>query len=312
MATAKSTRSAAISLFALAAIGLWLELEAGEQTIHALAHVLANLLYTLAAAFFVSVFFIKRLEDARQDDHLEAIERLRQDIQKDVLAAALGKIVRPKIFEAVKGDVLERSCIAKRGRWEIVFDLLPDGRIRTRTQIFYEILNTREDEHEEGRDALTNPTELGEVKSLLVRVEGQEIINTEKNLGNYKIVRENGTFKIPHKYKIPGNGSAESICVYEEFHSGPVFENISSYYPTEELDIRVQFPHGWQFHLESYSASPIECYHKTETTRHYRFEGALLPGQTVSYTLRRASNSQKARSITTTSDSANQETALSE
>jgi hypothetical protein len=285
-----SARIATISLLACLAIGLGLDFRSGEQSINSLYRALAVLVYTLGAAHFVSVAFIKRIEDSRHEDQLEVIETLRQKIQQDVLAATMGKFVPSAIFAVVKRDVLERGFIAKRGRWEIIFDVLPDNTIRSKTFITYQIINTREVEHHETRKSLVGPTEAGKVLSLLVTVEGKEVINTDKKTGDFRILSENDTSKISHSYTIPPNGRAESISVYEEFYTGFVSDSIYTFYPTEELDILIRFPEGFDFSLVSYSSSEIECYHSTETSRHYRY-GALLPGQGLCYTLRRSPTS---------------------
>jgi hypothetical protein len=72
------------------------------------------------------------------------------------------------------------------------------------------------------------PLKAASICSFLVRVEGKEVINTSKNLGDYKMVQQNGKYTIPHKFKVPGKGRAESIAVYKEYYTGPVFETIVS------------------------------------------------------------------------------------
>lgn len=309
---AKSTWIALISILVCMVGGAWL-----DQLSHQLRPGIASwlqtgsiLLITIGIGVLVSVFFIKPMEDRRQERQLMALEELRQKIQQDVLAATMGKLVLPSIFAVVKRDVFERGFVATKARWEIAFHILPDERIQSLAQIFYEILNTREVEHAEQRTAIINPTEEGKVLSSLVRVGGKEVINSAKNLGHYEILQERGTYEITHEFHIPGKGRAESIAVYEEFYKGPVMETMFLSYPTEELEISAHFPEGWEFKLISYSSSQIECYHQTKTTCHYRFKEALLHGQAVLYTLSPPSDVHKRQPAP--ADSRNEEITVTE
>lgn len=77
---------------------------------------------------------MRGIEEFRQTEQAKIIEKLREKVQQDVLEATMGKFIPPEIVSVVKRDVLERSVVVRRGRWEFDFKLEKE-RIKLETTI---------------------------------------------------------------------------------------------------------------------------------------------------------------------------------
>ena len=255
--------------------------------------ILSTLSYTIAISIFVSVIIIKRMEDARQEESLQALEFLRKQIQSDVLSATMGKVIPPEVFSVLKRDVLEKALVVQSGIWDLTFTLESDGRIKLLTDFFYVILNTSEKEVNEETDVLTTPVEDGGLESLLVKLDGVEsckyIVSTKENKGA-KFIEQDHTSKIVYNLRIPPQKTAEIHTRYVDFFAKTAIDTIFTKHPTQELLILVRFPEGWTFNLNSFSSSPLECIDRNPNACKYRFDGGLLPCQGVMFTLVRTQN----------------------
>jgi hypothetical protein len=245
-------------------------------------------LYAIAISLFISVVVIKRIEEARQAEQEKVIEKMREKIQEDVLAATMGKFIPSDIFSVIKRDILERSFVVRRGRWELDFNEAEGGRLKLLTVMSYEILNTREKEATESRHLVTKPIEEGGLQSLTIRVGGADTLSYKKGQKSDSGLTEeisNGTIKMNHQVTIPGQGTAELVSKYVDFYTETAVDTMFTHYPTQALEVLVRFPSGWTFDLASFATSPLECFEQDENRCSYRFKGGLLPCQGVTYSL---------------------------
>ncbi|MEY2519536.1 MAG: hypothetical protein QOF24_1295 [Verrucomicrobiota bacterium] len=249
--------------------------------------VASSLCYILGISLFVSTVIIKGIEEVRQADQAKIIEKMREKIQEDVFEATMGKFISKEIVSVVKRDVLERALVVLRGRWELDFTPTKDG-LHLITRGYYSLLNTREAEVSEEREMRVRPIEQGGLQSLVIRVAGKETLNFDPNApspSNVNVVNEKGLYTLTHTITVPPGESAEIFSKYYDTYTLPTADVIFAHYPTQELEILVRFPEDYEIELTSFATSPMECLHCDSTRGEYRFQGALLPGQGVAYSM---------------------------
>jgi len=272
----------------------------------------SSLLYVLGTSLFVSIVIVKGVEEARHTAYQKSIHTMNESIKKNVLEATIGTLIPHDKWEIAKRDVLERSLIVRQGLWELIFteDERRNGWIKLETTMTYSVYSTKQDIVTETRDIKVKPIIEGGFKSLVVKIDGVEKLNVrvkQNQQGQFDVKIDGAKIKLPHKdihHSVNGDTEtlhhkltlsklqvAEVITKYDDYYQSPsAVDTIFTHYPTQQLEIFVRFPKGWDFQMGTFSTSTAKLVDSDTTSKKFRFTGGLLPCQGVMYSLRKSQN----------------------
>lgn len=244
---------------------------------------LVNAGYTLSISLFISVFILKKFEDEENRLFQDRILKLQEGINKNLFDEIFKKLVDPEIFDLIKTDIINRESIRKNAKW--VYDIKEGdkGLIITQT-INYELLNQTRKKFQESMTLNFMPDNDTEIK-----IVGFKCSNSSSTIHDVK--DEDGFSKKSDKeYNFPIEPDSHvniSLIIENSYPKYELLDNHNSKYPLLGLDIEFNYPTNYEIDVTPSFSSPLTIRTDHNGKRVYEKVRAILPGQGITYKIRK-------------------------
>lgn len=251
-----------------------------------------NFLYGLAAAVFITVFIVNKLERAQRTEKEAEPNRLNNAINLNVFDSLFKTIIPEEIFKIIKQDIIENKVIRKEAKWIYHFQKCDEG-IRCTQTVRYEL-------HNLSQTAVSDPVRLdldslgGNTYKLLLAEctsqNGKHLVHYDylkKINDNIHIVDKGRTLSAQYTVTIPPGSFLAYKTVYEQVYTGDITDFQGTKLPLIGLDIIATYPEGYEFDCSSIMSSDLKLTFENSTQKMYRVDGGLLPQQGVVFFLKK-------------------------
>lgn len=251
-----------------------------------------NFLYGLAAAIFVTVFIVNKLELAQRTEKERELNKLNDAININVFDSLFKTIIPEEIFKIIKQDIIENKVIRKEAKWVYNFEKCEDG-IRCTHTVRYELHNLSQAAVSDPVRLDLNPLGGSPYKILLAEctsMDGKHLVHydlAKSKSENINIVMDEKKIAVEYTIDIPPGSFVEYKTVYQQTYSGEITDYQGTKLPLIGLDIIATYPEGYEFDIAPVMSSPPKLTIESSTQKIYRVDGGILPQQGVVFYLKK-------------------------
>lgn len=251
-----------------------------------------NFLYGLAAAIFVTVFIVNKLELAQRTEKELELNKLNDAINVNVFDSLFKTIIPEEIFKIIKQDIIENKVIRKEAKWVYNFEKFEDG-IRCTHTVRYELHNLSQAAVSDPVRLDLNPLGGKPYKILLAEctsMDGKHLVhydlaNSIKE--NINIVNNENKISVEYTIDIPPGSFVEYKTVYQQTYGNEITDYQGTKLPLIGLDIIATYPEGYEFDIVPVMSSTSKLTINSGTQKIYRVDGGILPQQGVVFFLKK-------------------------
>lgn len=258
--------------------------------------ILGTFCYTLSASIFIIVFIENRINA----DWGEKLEKLRQDINRNVFDALFGVFVPEEILKTIKKDIINNQTVRKNTRWELNFVEI-DNDLKLIQTIEYEIENVSA---RSAKNFLKTKlqkfakNEYSCLRKASVKVNREEVCYYEKDnrQNGIRVCEEDNTpSSIEYLLELPPNWTADVVNIFETtYYNGRTngaIDFLGTIYPTINIVLEVIYPHdNYEFELFPLLSYSLDEQPTRDGELKYSINGGILPYQGVIFSITPSTN----------------------
>lgn len=251
-----------------------------------------NFLYGLAAAIFITVFIVNKLELAQRIEKETELNKLNDAININIFDSLFKTIIPEEIFKVIKQDIIENKVIRKEAKWVYNFEKCDEGVRCTQT--------TRYELHNLSQAVVTDPVRLdldplggASYKILLAEctsMDGKHLVHYDQSksiANNISVKTYEKKTSVEYTITIPPGSFVEYKTVYQKIYKGDFTDYQGTKLPLIGLDIIATYPEGYDFNLATVMSSPSKLTINTAKQKIYRVDGGILPQQGIVFSLKK-------------------------
>jgi len=272
---------------------------------HPILKVLSIFLYSFAMSILISLFIIKVLQ--KDDDEERRIEanKKRDELFKNVFKGVFDRLIPNEIFDVIKRDILEAKVIRKNVKW--IYDFkIENGELVLYRNVMYEVHNLSSAECTEPFSYVFSSTPYTETRITFLKWhEHNNTSNTEIAYDERHNTINDGVHRLEHNKEA---GDFEQVkrdikipvgkIININFKSKEIFKNNINFLHETHFttassigwELEVNFPVGYSFGIIPMFVKKIEPIIDDEDRKKYKYDGAILKGQGVEFTLTKIVN----------------------
>lgn len=251
-----------------------------------------NFLYGLAAAVFVTVFIVNKLEFAQRTEKEAELNKLNDAININVFDSLFKTIIPEEIFKVIRQDIIENKVIRKEAKWVYNFEKCDEG-IRCTHTVRYEL-------HNLSQAVVSDPVRLdldplgGSPYNILLAectsIDGKHLVHYDQSKSiknNISIVNDGRKTSVEYTITIPPGSFVEYKTVYQQIYKGDITDYQGTKLPLIGLDIIATYPEDYEFDIAPVMSSPSKLTIDSTIQKIYRVDGGILPQQGIVFFLKK-------------------------
>lgn len=246
--------------------------------------IIVNVLYTLAISLFISVFILKKLEEEENEIFQDRILKLQEGINQNVFDEIFKKLINPEIFDLIKTDIINRESIRKNAKW--IYDIIEvDNKLKIIQTINYELFNQTRKKINESMVLNFMPNNDHNVKIIGFKcTAGNTIIHNDNNNLDSFSTSQNKEYQFNIE---PDSHVNISLIIENIYENVNILDNHISKYPLLGLDIEFNYPSNYELEVTPSFSSPLNIRTDHNNKRIYENVRAILPGQGITYRIKK-------------------------
>lgn len=247
---------------------------------------LSSFLYSFAMSLSISLFILLVIQ---KSDH----EKRKEELFQNVFQGVFNRLVPNEIFNVIKRDILEANIVRRNVKW--IYDFkIEDGALVLYRNVMYEAENLSNRECFEPFSYIFSKTNFSETKILFLK---WHPVNKKESTTEVRYDNDDGIFdpcivdinfsQIKHNITIPCD---QKIMI--NFKSQETFKNIEFLHETHFTtacsigwELEVNYPSDYSFSIISMFTPKLEPIVDDRERKKYSYDGAILKGQGVEFTL---------------------------
>jgi hypothetical protein len=270
----------------------------------------ANFFYSLAMALAISLFIlqvIQRDEDIlKENERLEREKELKKEYKlreemlfKNVFKGVFDRLVPEEVFEVIKSDILEAKIVRRNVKWVYDFNPTEDGIVLIRN-VMYEAHNTTGTDCIETFSYIFAASEHSttQIKSLIWHEidhidDKSNIYDTPEKLTPLK--SNDPVYNLDSvKKDIPIAKDKAMLIKFisEEKNNSSINFLHDTHFSSACMigwELMVNIPEGYEFSILPVFSGKVHKNMSTPTRHRYEYNGAILKGQGIEFTLSKIS-----------------------
>lgn len=276
---------------------------------------LSIFLYSFSMSLLIALFILKVIQKDDDKERELKDERRKEEIFKNVFKGVFDRLVPNEIFDVIKSDILEAKVVRKNVQW--IYDFkIEDNNLVLYRNVMYEIHNISSTPCNEPFSYIYSSTDYTETKILFLKWhEKNDIENTyiaydverdtvEEDAANI-LEPQNKDIdfeQIKHDVEIiPGKVTKINFKSKETFKNNSNFIHETHFTTACSIgwELEVNYPIGYSFSIiPMFNANLIPTVEDKDRKK-YSFNGAILKGQGIEFTLTKV-NTQEEITVNTT------------
>ncbi|WP_373033967.1 hypothetical protein [Sulfurovum sp.] len=263
-----------------------------------------NFLYGLAAAVFITVFVVNRLERSQQNEKQAELNELNKAININVFDSLFKTIIPEEIFKVIKQEIIENKVLRREAKW--IYDFSVNGTsIKCRMTTSYELHNVSQENVVDpvkleldtlggNKYKIISAKCLNTTGEILVQYNSDDIANN-KNI-NVDDKQKNKLI-VEYTINIPPESHVEYQTIFERSYEGNIVDAQITKVPVVGADIIVNFPEEYDFDISPMMSSKPRLITESSKQKIYRVEGGILPYQGFMYYLVKNANKDEEQTV---------------
>jgi len=234
---------------------------------------------SFSIATFISLFFIRSLEDEDRKKWTDIALNIQEKTSKDAIESLFKRIIDDRFFTIIKEDLLSAKIIRKHATWK--YDITKDGdKLLFRRIITYKLHNISTSPTVETlKPTMANSSHCTGriVKCVVEKGKKEDECNIDiENVDGYSKGSKNITID-------PGEDVSVVMIMDQEFTGSYIFETHFTQHPIINLDIIVNHPSDYDFVLQSSFSSKCRLKINEDGVKKYNVIGGIFKGQGVEF-----------------------------
>ncbi|WP_133512585.1 hypothetical protein [Candidatus Thiosymbion oneisti] len=260
---------------------------------HQFLSLLANFLYGLSAAVFITVFVANKIQKDQQEKKEQELEELHNAININVFDSLFKTIIPADVFEVIKHEIIENKILRKNAKWIYDFSEV-DDKILCRMTNRYEIHNLSQEDVID--PIILELFSLGDSRYEVIEAEcissdKKEVIvkldpNDKTNNKNVDIQDSDGRLVVEYSVKVPAKSYVEYKTVIEKTYDKKLNDTQGTKVPVIGADLIVNYPANYEFDIVSSMSNKFRLITESKNQKIYSLDGAILPWQSFIYYLK--------------------------